>query len=167
MSTDDRHLRAVPAGDPEPIAMPQIADMPGAYSVRRTGRQTAEAIVAQGNTGDWYVMYGHDAQGPLAHQWRGSAVLPARLDQLGAGRAALALVDAAALDVAGWPDFLARAMCAGEPIESIARLHAPVVIDATAVGCAGEESAYVWTECPTVRLLAASFGLDRLATAGY
>lgn len=166
MSTDDRHLRAVTA-DPEPIAMPQIADMPGAYSVRRRGRQTAEAIVAQGNTGDWYVMYGYDAEGPLAHQWRGSAVLPARLDQLGAGAAALALVDAAALGVDDWPDFLARAMCAGEPIESLARLHAPRSVDDTHVYCAGEPSVNLWRECPTVRLLAGSFGLDRLANGGY
>jgi hypothetical protein len=157
----DRRLHAVPT---EPIAMPQIADMPGAYTVRRSGRDTAEAIVHQGNTGDWYVMYSPTPGEPaIAHQWRGSAVLPARLDQLAAGRAALELVDAAALGVPYWPEFLARALMAGEPVESIARLHAPVNCDDRYVGCAGDGSAYEWHECPTVRLLAGSFGLDRLA----
>jgi hypothetical protein len=155
----DRRLHAVPD---EPIAMPQIADMPGAYTVRRAGRDTAEAIVHQGNTGDWYVMYAHDPGEPaIAHQWRGSAVLPARLDQLAAGRAALALVDAASLGVDDFADYLARAIMAGEPVTALARLHSPVNVDQGYADCGGDgPAALPWRECPTVRILGASFGLD-------
>lgn len=140
----------------------QIADMPGAYAVRRGG--DPDALINRGNSGDWYVMYGHD---PAAGDWRGSAVLPGRLDDDGAARIAAELADAHALGVEGWAPFLARAAMDGEPVLALARAHSPNVDhlhspDTGDALCAGELDAgveFAWVRCPTVQLLAGVFGL--------
>lgn len=163
----ERHLRAVPI-------MPQVADMPGAYTVRRPGSDFAEAIVHRSG-GDWFVMYAHDPAAEPIGTWRGSATLPGRLDDAEAGIAALALVDAAALGVPHWADFLARSYMAGEPLVALAELHHPylelhhpyLADMPSRAFCAGDgDGRFSWGWCPTVRLLAASFGLEGFPGGG-
>jgi hypothetical protein len=159
-------LRVVQDDERAPASVVQIADMPGAYTVRRVNRYAddpAEAIMNRGNSGDWYVMFGRN---PDDGGWRDSATLPGRLDQAQAGRMSLELVDAFALGVPGWPALLARAAMAGEPLLGLARLHAPLLARSAgpepwSAVCTGEGPAGspFWRDCPTVKILAASFGM--------
>lgn len=167
--------------DAEVPSLVQVADMPGAYAVRRVDRlndrpvvmgPAAEAIINRGNTGDWHVMFGHD---PDSQQWLASATLPGRLNDAEAGAASIELVDAYALGVPDWPGLLARAMMAGEPLLALARLHTPLCSrqdDPRFALCRAEAARYepsvvswpvvappFWRGCETVKILAASFGM--------
>jgi hypothetical protein len=157
----DRRLRLVRPGD-VPATTVQIADFPDAYAVRRGG--AAEAILHRSNTGLWLIMYGHvpdAAEG--AEQWLGSAVLSSEMTQQQAAAASIELVDATLLrEVApSWPDLLARLIDAGPTVADVGRLHAP-----DALGyCIGDNAVVPdtrrpWVTCQTVRLLAATVGLE-------
>lgn len=165
---DRRRLRVVQPDErnhtPAAPSVTQIADMPGAYAVRRvTG--PAEALINRGRTGDWFVMFGHD---PAAGEWSSSAVLPGRYGDAEAAIAAVQLADAHTLGVPWWPDYLARAAMTGEPVLALARLHAPFLMvegDPSSAVCLGEgdiAGSIPWPDCPTVKILAASLGLDQL-----
>lgn len=159
-----RHLRAVTDADVPRLIMPQIADMPGAYTVRRPGRDSAEAIIARGRAA-WTVMYGFDpdAADPTA-QWRADTELPWGLSDGEAGRYAVELAEAYDLGVSGWHELLAAAHRAGELALSIARLHHPVKVAAQSVTyayCRAEDASgwsQHWFACSTVRVLAGALG---------
>jgi hypothetical protein len=168
---DPRHLRLVhiktPDREPRSARMivSQIAGMPDAYSVRRTG--PAEALISRGGPRGWSVLYGFDPhESDYSRQWRGASHLPAGLDHVGAAAYALELADAYALGVPGWVDMLLAAYDTGQPVLDLLRLHAPFaasgsagpVLPATCTG-EGEAASLVWQECPTVRLLAGTFGV--------
>lgn len=154
-----RHLRAVPTGELPSLIMPQVADMPGAYTVRRPGDQAAAAIVTRDAAG-WLVMYGYDPDAVIPwQQWRASAVLPGRLSDAVAGRYALELADAYAVGVPQWHGLLAAAMTAGELPLAIARLHSPANLGGRHHDCAAEGGRCYWLACPTVRVLAGGLGV--------
>jgi len=160
------HLRLVKLdnADRRKLIVTQVADMPDSYTVRRTG--PAEALIARDRRG-WVVLYGFDpnvTDHPM--QWRAASNLSGDLDHTGAAAYALELADAYALGVPGWVDMLLAAYGAGQPVLDLLRLHAPFaasgsagpVLPATCTG-EGDTGSLVWQECPTVRLLAATFGV--------
>ncbi len=151
--------------------MPQIADMPDAYTVRRSGRGTAEAIVSRSGA-QWQVLYGFQPDVPYTAQWRASAFLPGDLDTAGAGRRAAELVDAYDSHVPGWHNLLAAAMRAGSAALAVVRLHrpeqpqpvdgAPEVLNGRALHwlCRAESfPGPLWLGCPTVQVIAGALGV--------
>jgi hypothetical protein len=167
MTDHPTHLRLIKIDEPDRDRqiVTQIAGMPDCYSVRRTG--PAEALISRDYRSRWSVLYGFDPhESDYSRQWRAASYLPGNLDHVGAAAYALELADAYALGVPGWVDMLLAAYETGQPVLDLLRLHAPFaasgsagpVLPATCTG-EGEAASLVWQECPTVRLLAGTFGV--------